>query len=61
MSVPTDHQASWPQSEALDNASTWADPSSDFVLVEEGKPPSRIELARERMLICRLYSGSCEP
>jgi hypothetical protein len=30
---------------------------SDFVLVEEGKPPSRIELARERMLISRLYLG----
>jgi hypothetical protein len=26
-------------------------------LITEGKPPSRIELARERMLICRLYLG----
>jgi hypothetical protein len=34
-----------------------ADESSDFVLVAEGKPPPRIALARERMLICRLYLG----
>jgi hypothetical protein len=26
-------------------------------LIEQGKPPSRIELARERMLISRLYLG----
>jgi predicted transcriptional regulator len=26
-------------------------------LIEDGKPPSRIELARERMLISRLYLG----
>lgn len=26
-------------------------------MIEEGKPPSRIELARERMLISRLYLG----
>jgi len=30
---------------------------SDFVLIAQGKPPSRIELARERMLISRLYLG----
>jgi DNA-binding MarR family transcriptional regulator len=33
------------------------DESADFVLIAEGKPPPRIELARERMLICRLYLG----
>jgi DNA-binding MarR family transcriptional regulator len=26
-------------------------------LIAEGKPPPRIEVARERMLICRLYLG----
>jgi CRP-like cAMP-binding protein len=26
-------------------------------LIAEGKPPPRIELARERLLICRLYLG----
>ena len=26
-------------------------------MIAEGKPPPRIELARERMLICRLYLG----
>ena len=35
----------------------WGDKHSDFVLIPEGKPPSRIELARERMLISRLYLG----
>jgi hypothetical protein len=35
----------------------WTDYGSDFVLIAEGKPPPRIELARERILICRLYLG----
>jgi|HubBroStandDraft_6_1064221.scaffolds.fasta_scaffold608957_2 DNA-binding MarR family transcriptional regulator len=38
-------------------AEDWTDNGSDFVLIEEGKPPPRIELARERLLICRLYLG----
>ena len=29
----------------------------DFVLVQDFRPPPRIELARERMLMCRLYLG----
>lgn len=29
----------------------------DFVLVQDHRPPPRIELARERMLMCRLYLG----
>ena len=33
------------------------DPASDFVLVHEVQPPRRIESARERMLLCRLYLG----
>lgn len=40
-----------------DDASAFIDHGSDFVMVTEGKPPSRIALARERMLICRLYVG----
>ena len=28
-----------------------------FVLVDDAKPPPRIALARERMLMCRLYIG----
>lgn len=36
----------------------WLDNSgADFVLVQEVRPPQRIELARERMLMCRLYLG----
>jgi DNA-binding MarR family transcriptional regulator len=31
--------------------------NAEFVLVEERRPPSRIELARERMLVSRLYLG----
>ena len=30
---------------------------ADFVLIDEIQPPPRIELARERMLMCRLYLG----
>jgi DNA-binding MarR family transcriptional regulator len=28
-----------------------------FVLIDEVRPPSRIQLARERLLMCRLYVG----
>jgi hypothetical protein len=35
----------------------WSDRASDFVLIQEVRPPPRIELARERMLVCRLYLG----
>jgi hypothetical protein len=50
MSVQNEHQVSHPQSDDADHG-------SDFVLIAEGKPPPRIELARERLLICRLYLG----
>ena len=48
-------EVSRPQNEALHDWNAWSGPGSDFILVAEGKPPPRIELARERMLICRLY------
>ena len=48
-------EVSRPQNEALHDWNAWSGPGSDFILVAEGKPPHRIELARERMLICRLY------
>ena len=48
-------EVSRPQNEALHDWNAWSDQGSDFILVAEGKPPHRIELARERMLICRLY------
>jgi hypothetical protein len=35
----------------------WPESVSDFVLIPDIKPPPRIELARERMLMCRLYLG----
>jgi DNA-binding MarR family transcriptional regulator len=53
MSIPDEVQASGPQYDTID----WVDHGSDFVLIAEGKPPSRIALARERLLICRLYVG----
>ena len=53
MSIPDEVQASGPQHDTID----WVDHGSDFILIAEGKPPSRIALARERMLICRLYVG----
>jgi IclR-like helix-turn-helix domain-containing protein len=57
MPVQNDNQALWPQDEAYSEVHPFVDHGSDFVLIEEGKPPSRIELARERMLISRLYLG----
>jgi DNA-binding MarR family transcriptional regulator len=55
MSVQQDHRLS--QSEARSDPHDWNEQCSDFVLIADGKPPSRIELARERLLICRLYLG----
>jgi hypothetical protein len=48
--------ARWAQNEAH-NDDAWKHPGSDFLLVAEGKSPPRIELAREPMLISRLYVG----
>ena len=36
---------------------TWGSSAPDFVLLSEIKPPQRIELARERMVLSRLYLG----
>jgi hypothetical protein len=53
MSIQNEVRASGPQHEAID----WVDHGSNFILIADGKPPSRIALGRERMLICRLYIG----
>jgi hypothetical protein len=52
MSVQNGHQVSQSRTE-----DAWSDYGSDFVLIAESKPPPRIELGRQRMLICRLYLG----
>jgi DNA-binding MarR family transcriptional regulator len=57
MSVPSHNQESRSPAEAGNDADVWADHGSDFVLVAEGRPPSRIALAHERMLVSRLYLG----
>ena len=44
-------------SERLTGSFAWPQSVSDFVLVPDPKPPPRIALARERMLMCRLYLG----
>ena len=38
-------------------AQSWAHLGADFVMLDEVKPPPRIALARERMLMTRLYLG----
>lgn len=53
MSVQSDKQALWSSDET--HSGERAFEGSDFVLIEDGKLPTRIELARERMLIARLY------
>jgi hypothetical protein len=46
------------ESARIFEATAWQDdPASDFVLVHEVQPPRRIDMARERMLMCRLYLG----
>ena len=57
MSVQNDKQALWSLDETRSEEHAFQDQGSDFVLIEEGKALSRIELARERMLISRLYLG----
>jgi hypothetical protein len=54
-SVQNESEALWSQDEP--QAHAWDYQQSDFVLIAQGKPPSRIALARERMLISRLYLG----
>ena len=57
MSIQNDKQDLWSQDKAHSGEHVFKDQDSDFVLIEEGKPPSCIELARERMLVSRLYLG----
>jgi hypothetical protein len=44
-------------SERQTGSFAWPEAIPDFVLIPESKPPPRIDLARERMLMCRLYLG----
>ena len=57
MPIQNEAQVSPPQREAYNDALSFVDHGADFVMITEGRPPSRIALARERMLICRLYVG----
>jgi hypothetical protein len=45
------------QAQGTEPAETPGFHEPDFVLVQDYRPPPRIELARERMLMCRLYLG----
>jgi len=57
MATREDHQATRHRSNRHIQAHDWSDGSSDFVLIHDVRPPPRIALARERMLVCRLYLG----
>jgi DNA-binding MarR family transcriptional regulator len=60
MALSTDRDQRVLQPEIGERIAThdWQDDTgSDFVLVREVRPPRRIGLARERMLMCRLYLG----
>jgi DNA-binding MarR family transcriptional regulator len=60
MSFCTDRDQETPARQTGDRtpAEDWLDDSgSDFILVEDVRPPQRIESARERLLISRLYLG----
>jgi DNA-binding MarR family transcriptional regulator len=45
------------QSKSIEPEEAWEHFGPDFVLLDDIKPPQRIELARERMLLARLYLG----
>jgi predicted transcriptional regulator len=51
------HRASEPHGEKETEGHAWQVLGPDFVLVQQAKPPPRIEPARERMLLSRLYLG----
>jgi hypothetical protein len=57
MAIHNDHRASQVQCEEHIEVHPWRGLGPDFVLIQEAQPPPRIELARERMLMCRLYLG----
>jgi predicted transcriptional regulator len=57
MATHRDHRASPPQTDERSGLHAWHDLGPDFVLIRDVRPPPRIEQARERMLMCRLYLG----
>lgn len=57
MAIRTDHRASEAPSDEHVEAHAWPDLGSEFVMIEDVRPPPRIKLARERMLMCRMYLG----
>jgi hypothetical protein len=57
MTIHNNHRESRSQSEEHDETHAWESLGSEFVLIKEARPPPRIERARERMLMCRLYLG----
>lgn len=50
-------RASPAQNGAQSDSHVWTQSDPNFVLVQDFRPPPRIEFARERMLMCRLYLG----
>lgn len=57
METHKEHPASSAHESKRGGAHTFPERKADFVLIEDIHPPPRIELARERMLMCRLYLG----
>jgi hypothetical protein len=53
----SNHQATSAPGPQQAAAHVWGHLGADFVMLEEVKPPPRIALARERMLMLRLYLG----
>jgi predicted transcriptional regulator len=57
MEILKDHPASRAHDTKHPGTHTRRERGADFLLVDEIHPPPRIELARERMVMCRLYLG----
>jgi DNA-binding MarR family transcriptional regulator len=57
MALPHHHQPTGASGDSRPGAYGSPERVPDFILVQDAHPPPRIELARERMLLCRLYLG----
>jgi hypothetical protein len=57
MAIRSDDQILLTVSEEDVEAHAWQDLGDDFVMVPDARPPPRIEMGRERMLMSRLYLG----
>jgi DNA-binding MarR family transcriptional regulator len=57
MALQDHSDKSGPAGSSEESSATWTSAGEEFLLLDTVQPPSRIALARERMLLSRLYLG----